>query len=283
MNEPGTPGGRLQGQVAVITGAASGIGAETARLFVAEGASVALADIQTDRGERIAAGLGPRASYRHTDVTREDDIQSAIAHAVDRFGRLDCMFNNAGGGVGDSPIAVLEFEACSRLIDVFLKSVIMGMKHAAIVMRPQGAGTIINTASVAGLGIGYGGHVYSACKAAVIHLTRSVANELAEDGIRVNCIAPGAIPTAIFGRSFGLDQDQAEGLIPVLVAGLGKGVPLKRAGTTTEVAEAALWLASDRSSYVTGHCLVVDGGITTGRTWSEKTAPAQEAAPGDSA
>ena len=206
--------GRLQGKVAVITGAASGIGEATARLFVDEGASVVLADIQDSRGERLAAELGPAASYRHTDVTREDDIQSAVAHAVDRFGQLDCMFNNAGGGVGDLPIAQLEAAACSRLIDVFLGGVIMGMKHAALVMRPQGSGTIISTASVAGLGIGYGGHVYSACKAGVIHLTRSVANELGEDGIRVNCIAPGAIPTAIFGRTFGLDASRPKGSSP---------------------------------------------------------------------
>jgi len=275
MSSGDTHPGRLEGKVAVITGAASGIGEGTARLFVAEGACVVLADIQDDRGERLASALGPHASYRRTDVTREEDIRAAVAHAVEKFGRLDCLFNNAGSGIGDGAIADIDAAACRHLVDLLLVSVVLGMKHAAPVMRAQHSGTIINTASVGGLSVGLAGHVYSACKAGVIHLTRSVANELAEDGIRVNAIAPGGIATPIFGRSAGLDQDQAEVIVPMIADGMAKTIPLQRAGFALDVAEAALWLASDQSSFITADCLVIDGGITTGRLWSEKMAALQ--------
>lgn len=263
---------RLQGKVAVVTGAASGIGQATARLFVDEGASVVLADIMDSRGEKLAEELGPRASFCHTDVTNEDDIQGAITHAVEKFGRLDCMYNNAGAGGVAGLIETLPIEDVRKTIDLLLVSVVAGMKHATPVMKAQGGGSIISTASVAGLGVGYGGEIYSACKAAIMHLTRCLANQLGEDGIRVNCIAPGAIPTAIFGRGFGLDQDQAEGMIPMLEAGMAKGQPIQRAGSPTDIAEAALWFASDASSFVTGACLVVDGGLTTGKLWSQRMA-----------
>ncbi|MGH2588061.1 MAG: glucose 1-dehydrogenase [Dehalococcoidia bacterium] len=269
---------RLDGKVAVITGGASGIGAATARLFVEEGARVVIADIQDDRGQELAGVLGTAATYCHTDVTREEDLRGAVARAVDRFGRLDCMINNAGIGGVSGAIQDTDFDGCRHTIDVLLTSVIMGMKHATPVIKAQGGGSIISTASVAGLGVGYGGHVYTACKAAVIHLTRSVANELGEDGIRVNCIAPGGIATAIFGRGAGLDQEQAEALIPLLADGMAKAQPIQRAGRPEDIAEAALWLASDASSFVTGHCLVVDGGMTTGKLWSQRIAELQQAA-----
>jgi NAD(P)-dependent dehydrogenase (short-subunit alcohol dehydrogenase family) len=149
------------------------------------------------------------------------------------------------------------------------------MKHATPIMKQQGAGTMINTASIAGLGVGYGGHIYTACKAAIIHLTRTIANELGEDGIRVNCIAPGGIPTAIFGRGMGLDQDAAEAIVPMIAQGMSKAQPVQRAGRADDIAEAAVWLASDASSFVTAHCLVVDGGILTGKLWSQKMAELQ--------
>lgn len=263
---------RLEGKVAVITGAASGIGEGTARLFVAEGAKVVLADIQDARGEKLAEELGAAASFIHTDVAIEDDIARAVGHAVDKFGRLDVMYNNAGFGGVSAPIGETDIAAARATIDVLLTAIVAGMKHAANAMRPQGSGSIISTASVAGIGIGYGPHVYTACKAAVIHLTRSVANELGEDGIRVNCIAPGAIPTAIFGRGMGLDQDAAEALVPMIAAGMAKAQPIQRAGAPADVAEAALWLASDASTFVTGQCIAVDGGLTTGKLWSQKVA-----------
>jgi NAD(P)-dependent dehydrogenase (short-subunit alcohol dehydrogenase family) len=159
-----------------------------------------------------------------------------------------------------------------EVVEVLLGGAAFGMKHAVPVMKSQKSGSIINTASVAGLGIGYGGHMYSACKAAVIHLTRSIANEVGEENVRVNAIAPGAIPTAIFGRVGGMDQDAAEALIPMLKMGFVKAQPIPRSGDASDIAEAALWLASDASSFVTGVCLPVEGGMLTGKLWSQRMA-----------
>ncbi|MGH8430952.1 MAG: glucose 1-dehydrogenase, partial [Solimonas sp.] len=254
---------RLEGKVAVVTGAASGIGAATARLFVAEGASVVLADIQDAHGQKIADELGPTATYIHVDVTNEAGVEAAIKLAVEKYGRIDCMFNNAGIPGHTALIEDTDYEAAKQTVDVLLMSVFLGMKHAVKVMKPQGHGSIISTASVAGIGVGYGGNVYSACKAAIIHLTRCVANEVGESNIRVNSIAPGGIPTAIFGKAMGLDQDAAEGVAKMMAAGMDKAQPIPRAGDAADIAEAALWLASDASSFVTAECIVVDGGLTT--------------------
>ena len=266
---------RLEGKVAVITGAASGIGAATARLFVAEGAKVVLADIQDARGERMVEELGPNSAFHHTDVTNEGDIRGAVDHAVEKFGRLDCMFNNAGRGHAEGLITDLTPELFREVTDLLLGGVAFGMKHAVPVMKAQKSGSIINTASVAGLGVGYGGNMYSASKAAVIHLTRVIANEVGEDNIRVNAIAPGAIPTAIFGRVGGMDQDGAEALIPMLKMGFAKAQPIPRSGDADDIAQAALWLASDASSFVTGICLPVEGGMTTGKLFSQRMAEMQ--------
>jgi NAD(P)-dependent dehydrogenase (short-subunit alcohol dehydrogenase family) len=264
--------GRLEGKVAVITGAASGIGAATTRLFVAEGASVVMADVQDARCERMVEELGPKTSSRHCNVTREREIAAAVQHAVEKYGRLDVMFNNAGKGHPEGLIQDLTPEMFHEVVEVLLGGVAFGMKHAVPVMKAQKSGSIINTASVAGLGIGYGGHMYTACKAAVIHLTRSIANEVGEENVRVNAIAPGAIPTAIFGRVGGMDQDAAEALIPMLKTGFVKAQPIPRSGEASDIAEAALWLASDASSFVTGICLPVEGGMTTGKLWSQRMA-----------
>jgi len=271
--------GRLEGKVAVITGAASGIGAQTARLFVSEGAKVVLADVQDALGEKLAEELGPDATFQRCDVAVENDVRAAVERAVEKFGRLDCMFNNAGFGGAAGLIEETDFEAARGTIDVLLTGVLMGMKHAVPVMKKQGSGSIINTGSVAGLGVGYGGNVYSACKAAVIHLTKCVANEVGESNVRVNAIAPGGIPTAIFGRAFGMDQAGAESIIPMLQAGMAKAQPIPRAGSTGDIAEAVLWLASDASSFVSGQCLAVDGAMLTGRLFSERMAAMQGAAP----
>ncbi|MBK6317664.1 MAG: SDR family oxidoreductase [Dehalococcoidia bacterium] len=269
--------GQIEGKVAVITGAASGIGAATARLFVAEGAKVVLADIQDERGARMVEELGPSASYRHTDVTNEDDIEGAVGHAVEKFGRLDVMFNNAGRGHAEGLIEDLTPQMFREVTDILLGSVVFGMKHAVPVMKRQGSGVIINTASIAGLGVGYGGSMYSASKAAVIHLTRVIANEVGESNIRVNAIAPGAIPTAIFGRAGGMTQEAAEALIPMLRAGFATAQPIPRSGDANDVANAALWLASEASSFVTGICIPVEGGLTTGKLFSQRVAEMQGA------
>ncbi len=271
--------GQLEGKVAVVTGAASGIGAAAARLFIAEGAKVVLADIQDERGASMVEELGPNATFQHTDVTDEQQIGAAVNHAVEKFGRLDVMFNNAGRGHPETLIEDLTPAMFHDVIDLLLGGVAFGMKHAVPVMKRQKSGSIINTASVAGLGVGYGGTLYSAAKAAVIHMTRVIANEVGEENIRVNAIAPGAIPTAIFGRVGGMTQEQAEGLIPMLQMGFTKAQPIPRSGDANDVANAALWLASDASSFVTGICVPVEGGMTTGRLFSQRMAELQAMAP----
>ena len=265
---------RLDEKIAVITGGASGIGEGTVRLFAAEGAKVVIADVQDARGEKLAEELGPSTSYYHTDVSQEEEVRAAIAHAVQKWGRLDVMFNNAGFGGVSGPIEETDMAAFDTTMGVLFRGVVLGMKHAAPIMKAQGSGCIISTASVAGVGIGYGPHVYSAAKAAIVHLTKSVANELGESGVRVNCICPGGIATPIFGKGMGLSPEQADLTIDLMKERLSHGQPIQRAGLPHDIAEAALWLASDAASFVSGHALVVDGALTTGRLWSERRAAA---------
>lgn len=263
--------GKLDGKIAVITGGASGIGEGTVRLFVAEGARVVVADILDDKGECLARDLGENACYLHTDVSREPDVKAAIDHAVTRFGRLDCLFNNAGFGTDLRSNADISVEDYESHMGVLLRGVFLDMKHAAPVMKRQGSGSIINNASVAGIQTLFGNHLYTAAKAAVIHLTRSVAVELGESGIRVNSICPGAIATPIFGKAFGFSLEAADQTLETVKAVLAPTVPLQRAGVPDDIARAALWLASDEASFVTGHALVVDGGLTAGHgvLWSQ--------------
>jgi len=260
--------GKLDGKVAVITGGASGIGDATARLFVREGCRVVIADVQDDRGARLAGELGPSAGYLHADVSEEAHVAGAIAHAVSRFGRLDCLFNNAGAGGVAGPIEEIAADGFDRTMGVLLRGVFLGMKHAAPIMKRQGGGSIVSTASVAGLQAGYGPHVYSAAKAAVVHLTRSVAMELGESGVRVNCICPGGIATPIFGSAMGLAGPEADRVAELMKTLLATRQPIQRAGLPEDIARAALWLASEDSSFVNGHALIVDGGLTGGRMWS---------------
>lgn len=256
--------GRLDGIRAVITGAASGIGEATARLFVAEGAAVVMADVDDQRGTRVAGELGERCRYVHADVSQEGAVDAAVAAAASAFGGLDCLLNNAGNPGSTGGIEEIELAAFDRTVAIHLRGVFLGIRAAARVMRPQGHGSIINTASVAGLAAGYGGHDYSACKAAIVQLTRTTANELGEDGIRVNAICPGGIATAIYGRAAGLDGDQAQRTVDFMAAALSDIAPIRRAGQPLDIAEAALWLASDASGYVNGQAIVVDGGLLTG-------------------
>lgn len=261
--------GVLQDQVAIITGAASGIGEASARRFAQAGAWVLLADVQDERGQRLAASLGERCSYHHADVTREDDVAALVQAAVQRHGRLDCLFNNAGAGGAGGPIGELTPAGWDASIALLLRSVYLGLHFAAPVMSAQGRGSLISTASVAGLQAGYGPHAYSAAKAAVIQLTRTVACELGEKGVRVNCICPGAIATPIFGKAFGLSAEQADATVAPMAQALQALQPIQRAGQPDDIAEAALWLASDASAFVNGHALVVDGGLTAGKLWSQ--------------
>lgn len=260
--------GKLDGKVAIITGGASGIGQAAVRLFVAEGSRVLIADIQDDKGEQLAEELGTSVAYVHTDVSQESDVKMAIDHTVTRFGRLDCLYNNAGLAGVSGPIETLPVEGYDSTMGILLRGVFLGMKHAAPIMKRQGTGSMISTASVAGLQAGYGPHIYSAAKAAVIHLTRSVAMELGESGVRVNCICPGGIATPIFGKALGLSSEAADQTIETMQPILATMQPIRRSGLPDDIARAALWLASDDASFVNGHALVVDGGLTGGRMWS---------------
>ena len=262
----------LQGKVAVITGATSGIGKRTAELFVEHGAAVVIAGRRKDEGERLAKALGERASFVRADVTVESDIKGLVDHAVSRFGALDCLFNNAGTSLPGRSIEDVTAEQCDQTMAVFVRSVVLGMKHAAPVMRRRRSGSIINNASIGALRAGYSSLLYSGAKAAVTQITRYVATELGQYGVRVNSISPGAIVTGIFGKAAGLPQDVADARAPALDEMFAGVQPIPRAGRPDDIARAALRLASDDSQFVNGHDLVVDGGLTAGLLWSQQQA-----------
>jgi len=263
--------GRLNDKVAIVTGGASGIGEATVQLFVENGARVVIADIQDSKGNHLAQELGSSAAFIHTDVSQESEIKKTIGHTLENFGRLDCMVNNAGiaGTYVSRSVEEIPVEDFDLTMEVDVRGVFLGIKHAARVMKRQGSGTIISTASVAGFRVGYAPHIYSAAKSAVIHLTRSVAMELGESGVRVNCVCPGAIATPIFGKAFGLSSEAADHTAEKLRDALKYIQPIQRAGTPEVIAQAILWLASDDSSFVNGHALVVDGGLIGGQKWSD--------------
>jgi len=251
--------GRLEGRTAVITGAASGIGAGTARLFVEEGARVVVADMQIDAGKALVDELGESARFAEVNVLDEAQVAAAVDLAVAEFGRLDIMFNNAGivGAVGR--ISEMSVEAWDNTIGILLRGVFLGVKHAARVMLPQNSGVILNTASTAGVLGGLGPHAYTAAKHGVIGLTKSVANELAPNAIRVNAIAPGNTVTAMTASVTTGDHEDLE----ATNARIASMSPLGYAGVPDDIAAAALYLASDDARYVSGHTLVVDAGQTT--------------------
>ena len=261
--------GALDGKVAIITGGTSGIGARTAELFVAEGAKVVVAGRRQAEGESLTKALGSAAIFVRTDVTKESDIKALIEHTLAKLGRLDCLFNNAGNPGRLTSIVDLDMDHFDTVIATHLRAVVLGMKYAAPIMIRQGSGSIINTGSVAGLRAGCSAHSYSAAKAAVIHVTRCVAAELGEKGIRVNSISPGAIVTGIFAKSAGLADAVADSTADGLKERFAAAQPLPRAGLPEDIAQAALYLASDAGSFVSGQDLVVDGGRIGGSGWSQ--------------
>ncbi len=256
----------LDGKVAVITGGASGIGEASVRLFVEEGARVVIADMQRERGESLAAELGDATRFVQVEVRQEDQVKGAIDTATNEWGRLDCIFNNAGFGGVLGPIEDIPVEEFDMSFDVLVKGVFLGMKHAIPLMRKQGAGSIINTGSIAAITAGRGPMVYAACKAAVVHLSKVTAMSVADDSIRVNAICPGYIATPLSTNTVGRPDSLIEGRIE----GMEHQQPIPRVGRPDDIAEMALYLASDRSSFITGQALVVDGGATTGVFWQDQ-------------
>ncbi|MFX1339969.1 MAG: SDR family NAD(P)-dependent oxidoreductase [Promethearchaeota archaeon] len=258
--------GRLDGKVALITGAAGGIGRATSKLFIEEGAKgVVMADIWDEMGEKKAEELGPNAIYVHTDVSQEADIIKAIDLAIEKFGRLDIVFSNAGN---PGPVGVIEdvpTDEFDRTVAIHLRAAFLFMKYSIPIMKKQGSGCFITTSSVAGFQQGLGTLPYSLSKAGIIQLTRIAAVELGPFGIRANAIAPGGISTGIFGQGIGLSPEVAVKFGEFIKEILAIFQPIRRAGLPEDIAYAALFLAEDTSSFISGVTLKVDGGLLSGR------------------
>ncbi|XP_019195765.1 PREDICTED: secoisolariciresinol dehydrogenase-like [Ipomoea nil] len=250
---------RLEGKVALITGGASGIGKCTAKLFSEHGAKVAIADIQEDLGSAVVDSLGgpSNSTYLHCDVTNEEHVRNAVDKTVETFGKLDIMFANAGIADDNKPRiadnAKADFE---RVLSVNVTGVFLGMKHAARVMVPARRGCILSTSSVSSTLAGAASHAYAASKHAVFGLTKNLAVELGQFGIRVNCVSPYAMATPLATKFVGVNDEDLENTMNTL-ANL-KGVTLK----VDDVASAALFLASDEAKYISGHNLFIDGGFS---------------------
>ena len=252
--------GRLDGKVAMITGAASGIGLGTVELFVAEGAQVVAADIQDEKGAMLEKRFPGKVVYAHCDVTNEADIEAAVKKAKTEFGGLDILFNNAGISDRMSSITEITAEGWSWIFDILVRGPALGMKHAAPLMLERGGGSIINTASIAGLQAGFGPIAYSTAKAGVIHMSRVAAAQLSPQKIRVNAICPGLIATSIFGASIGLPLEVADQMAARVAENASKAQPVPKAGLPDDIAQAALYLASDAARGVNGACLSISGG-----------------------
>lgn len=260
----------LTGKVCIITGATSGIGRRAAEIFVAKGARVIACGRREDLGRELETLLGAaKCRFVAADVTQENDVKRVVAACLEAWGRIDALFNNAGGPAPLGGIAGIPVDGFDAAFATNVRSVMLGMKHVAPVMVAQQAGSIINNGSVAGLRTGLSSSiVYSAAKAAVIHLTKCVAMELGEQNVRVNSVSPGGIATGIFGKALGVSKEKADATSEMVKKGLAAMQPIPRAGLPEDIANAAAFLASDESSFINGHDLVVDGAVTGGRFWS---------------
>jgi NAD(P)-dependent dehydrogenase (short-subunit alcohol dehydrogenase family) len=267
---------RLQDKVAFVTGACSGIGLATAERFVEEGARVLAADIQDDLGALLEQRFAGALRYVRCDVREAAQIGRALQGAVDAFGGLDIVFNNAGAGGETGGLDELTLDGFDATLALLLRSVVAGTKLALPHLKARGGGAIVNTSSVSALASGYAPIAYSTAKAAVLHFTKLAAADLAKYRIRVNAVVPGFVATSIFGGALGLDRAAAERLAGVLNERGGAMQPAGRTGLPRDIAEAVLYLASDAAGFVTGTHLLVDGGLTVGTraSWDPEAPPA---------
>lgn len=259
--------GVLDGKVAIVTGGTSGIGERIAEVYVAQGAKVVVAARREREGKELEQRLGVR--FLRTDVSSEADVKAMIAATMKSFGRVDCLVNNAAIPSPMVSIAEIDVATIDQLLAVNVRSILLAIKHVAPVMIAQKAGSIINLGSIAGLRGGVSGHIYSATKGAVHALSRSAAAELGEKGIRVNALVPGAIVTGIFAKNAGVEGAKADKLTDMLKGAFASVQPIPRAGLPDDIAQAAVYLASDASSFVNGQEIVVDGGMgSVTRGWT---------------
>jgi NAD(P)-dependent dehydrogenase (short-subunit alcohol dehydrogenase family) len=264
---------RLQGKIAVITGACSGIGLATLELFVAEGAKVVAADLQVDIGHELEKKFPGSVTFAACDVTQPLQIKAAIDLAVAQFGGLDILFNNAGRGGSVAGVEDFDPDAWDQTHALLLRAVAAGTAYATPHMRQRGGGSVINTSSISALQTGYAPIAYSVAKAGVLHYTRMAATELSKHRIRINAVVPGFIATSIFGQGFGLDREASRELAQAVAAKSGSANPIGRSGLPRDIAEAVLFFASDAAGFVTGTHLTVDGGLTIGprHSWDPDT------------
>ncbi len=262
----------LAGKVAVITGGSSGLGEGLARRFAAEGAAVMIGDVDVAAGEALAAELGERAAFLRADVGDIEQVGALVDAAVQNFGGLDIMVNNAGvSGTMHRRFLDDDLADFHKVMGVNVLGVMAGTRDAARYMSEHGGGSIINLTSIGGIQAGGGVMTYRASKAAVIQFTKSAAIELAHYEIRVNAIAPGNIRTAIVRKSASAEElERLEQFEENIRAQMRNDRPLKREGTVDDVAEAALYFAGDRSRYVTGTVLPIDGGTVAGKVINRK-------------
>ncbi len=263
--------GALDGKVAIVTGGSSGIGERIVELFVEQGAKVVVAARRREEGAALEKRLGVR--FIRADVSSESDVKTMVDQTVKWFGRVDCLVNNAGVPSPMVSITEIDVPTIDQLLAVNVRGVLLGIKHVAPVMLAQKAGSIINIGSIAGLRGGASGHIYSATKAAVQSITRSAGAELGEKGIRVNTISPGAIVTGIFAKNAGVEASKADRLTDVIKGAFATLQPIPRAGMPEDIAQAAVFLAGDGSSFINCQDIVVDGGMTSvTRGWSASAA-----------
>jgi NAD(P)-dependent dehydrogenase (short-subunit alcohol dehydrogenase family) len=266
---------RLEGKVAVITGAASGIGLATLELFVQEGAQVLAADVQDAAGEALEQRFAGHVKFVQCDVTQLPQLKAAIDRAATHFGGLDILFSNAGRGGSMAGVETFNEQGWDDTHALLLRAVAAGASYAVPHMKQRGGGAIVNTSSISALQAGYAPIAYSVAKAGVLHYTRLAATELSAHRIRINAVVPGLIATSIFGSGFGLGLEDAKKMADTIALQGGVANPIARAGLPSDIAEAVLFLSSDAASFVTGTHITVDGGITIGprHSWDAETVP----------